>query len=156
MGGKAENQEEETNKVIQQRERLKVQLSCVSQWLNLLEDGTNLQPYFKDHQCNRIAVYGAAEMGRLLLKEIEREDVAEVLYFLDKNAERQREKWGVPVYLPEEFAGLPQVDMVVVTAVSYIKAIQNVLLQIRPEVPVVSLERIISTRKEEVWYNGGR
>ena len=51
---------------------------------------------------------------------------------------------------------MPQVDMVVVTAVSYIKAIQNVLLQIRPEVPVVSLERIISTRKEEVWYNGGR
>ncbi len=154
MGGKAESQGEETSKVIQQRDRLRTQFSCVSQWLDLLEDGTNLQPYFKDHKCSRLAVYGAAEIGRLLLKEIQRGDGAEVLYFLDKNAERQREKWGVPVYLPEEFAGLPQVDMVVVTAVSYIESIQNVLLQIRPEVPVVSLERIISTRKEEVWYNG--
>ncbi len=148
--------EEEKNRIILQRNRLEVHFVCVSQWLELLEDRTNLQPYFKAHKCRKIAIYGAAEIGRMLLKEIEQDNVMKVSYFLDRNAKMQREKWGVPVYLPEEFPGLSEVDMVVVTALLSFKSIESILLRMRPEIPVVSLETIIDVRKDEVWYDGKR
>jgi len=156
MNGQEMAWENEKKKIIIQRDRLKAQFSCVFQWLELMEDGTNLQPYFKDHNSSKVAIYGAAEIGRMLLKEIEQDNTIKVSYFLDRNAERQREKWGVPIYLPEEFTGLPEVDMVIVTAILSFEAIQDTLLEVRPDIPVVSLETIIGVRKDEVWYNGKR
>ncbi len=154
MSEQTVNWEDEKYRIILQRNRLKVQFACILQWLGLLEDGTNLQPYFKAHKCSRIAIYGAAEIGRMLLKEIERDNVIKVPYFLDRYAERQREKWGIPVYLPEEFSGLPDVDMVVVTAILSFKTVESILLRMKPEIPVVSLETIIYARKDEVWHDG--
>lgn len=144
--------EEEKKKIIIQRDRTRAQFMCVLQWLELLENNTNLLSYFKEHNCCQVAIYGAAEIGNALLKEFERDNQIQVMYFLDKYAEKQREKWGVPVYLPEEFAALPDVDMVVVTAITSFESIWNNLMQIRPEIPVVSLKTIIEVRKDEVWY----
>lgn len=144
--------QEEKEKIISQRDRYKEYLSCVLQWLELLEDGANLRSYFKEHNCSQIAVYGAAEIGRVLRKEVECDSAIQVLYFLDRNAKKQKEKWGVPVYLPEEFAVLPDVDMVVVTAITSFADIWNNLMRIRPEIPVVSLKTMIEVRKDEVWH----
>lgn len=144
--------QKERKEIISQRDRNREQFWCALQWLELLEDGTDLCSYFREHNSSRIAIYGAAEIGRVLRKEVERDNVLQVLYFLDRNAEKQREKWGVPVYLPEEFAALPDVDMVVVTAIASFESIWSNLMRIRPEIPAVSLKTIIEVRKDEVWY----
>ena len=145
--------EAERKKIIAQRDRINAHFSCVFNWLELLEDGADLQPYFKDHKCSNIAIYGVAELGEMLLKEIKRGGVTKAAYFLDRNAARQREKCGIPVYLPEEFKDLPDGDMIVVTAIISFEAIEITLLKIRPEIPVVSINTIIDVRKDEVWYD---
>lgn len=152
MNNESETWQKEKEKLILQRDRNRAQFSSALQWLELFEDGTNLIPYFKDHNCRRIAIYGAAEIARLLLKEIENDSITKVSYFLDKSAENQREKWGIPVYLPEEFVSLPDVDMVVVTAIYYFDEIYDNLLKIRQDIPVVSLNTILDVRRNEVWY----
>lgn len=152
MNNELSNWEEEKEKLDFQRKRNREQFSTTLRWLELLQDDTNLLPYFNDHNCRRIAIYGAAEIGRVLLKEIEKDNLIEVPYFIDKNAENQREKWGIPVYLPEEFAELPDVDIVVVTAITFFESVNETLVKIRPEIPVVSLNTIIEVREDEVWY----
>lgn len=153
MDNNAQTWQAEKETLIFQKNRSREQFSCVLDWLSLLEEGTNLLPYFRDHRCVRIAVYGAAQIGEMLLKEIGGYDrQMRVLYFLDRNAERQREKCGLPVYLPEEFPGLPRVDMTVVTAISYFDQVRDLLFWLRPDVPTVSLRTIIDVRKDEVWH----
>lgn len=152
MNNELSNWEEEKEKLNFQRKRNRELFLAALRWLELLENGTNLLPYFKEHNCCRIAIYGAAEIGRVLLKEFEKDNLIEVPYFIDKNAEKQREKWGIPVYLPEEFAELPDVDLVVVTAISFFESVSDTLVKIRPEIPVVSLNTIIEVREDEVWY----
>ncbi|MCI8947770.1 MAG: hypothetical protein HFI91_12070 [Lachnospiraceae bacterium] len=148
------NWEEERETLIFQRERNREQFHCVLQWLDLLEEGTNLAPYLKDHRCRRVAIYGAARIGEMLLKEIRQYEQWEVepVYFLDQSGKWLREKWGIPVYLPEEFPDLPEVDMVIVTAISYFASVRDQLFLLRPEIPVVSLNTMIEVRKDEVWY----
>lgn len=142
----------EKKNLIIQRDRLWMQFTTAFQWLELLEDGTNIIPYFKEQNSQKIAIYGAAELGRMLLKELEKDSSMSVLYFIDKSADKKREKWGKPVYLPSEFKELPEVDIVVVTAVSFFEAINKDLIHIRPEIPIVSLNAIVETRRDEVWY----
>lgn len=146
------NWQEEKEMLIRQRQRNRALFSCVLRWLELFEDGTNLIPYFKEHNCRQIAIYGAAEIGHILLKEIKKENMTKVSYFLDKSAENQKEKWGIPVYLPEEFVSLPDVDMVVVTAIYFFEDIYDNLLKIRQDIPVLSLNTILDVRRNEVWY----
>lgn len=144
--------EKEREKMIYQKNRMNAHFSCVSKWLELLEDGGSLLPYFQERKCHKIMIYGAADIGRLLSKEIRRAGSVRVSGFLDRNADRQREICGVPVYLPEEYIHLDEVDMVVVTAIVAFKAINDNLMQLRPEIPVVSLNTIIEAAGNEVWY----
>lgn len=146
------NWEKEKEKLIWQKKRMNARFSCVSKWLELLEDGGSLIPYFQERKCHEIVIYGAAEMGRLLLKEIERGNSVRVSGFLDRNAQRQREVCGIPVYLPEEYIHISDADMVVVTAIVAFDAINDTLMGMRPEIPIVSLETIIAAAGNEVWY----
>lgn len=152
MNSEQSNWQEEKEQLIQQRDRNRALFSCAMQWLELFEDGTNLTPYFQEHNCRNIAIYGAAEIGRVLMKEIENGGRVKVSYFMDKSAEKQREKFGRQVYLPEEYASLPEVDMIVVTAVSSFDEIYDNLMKIKPDTPIISLNTIINDRRDEVWY----
>lgn len=134
-------------------ERSRAQLSCVAQWLGLMEQGAGLLPFFEGHHSTKIAVYGAAELARLLKKELDQTGKIEIVYFIDQHAQKQREKWGKPVYLPQEYTNAPEVDMVVVTVVSSFEAIEESLLHIRPELPVISLSAVVDARanEERTW-----
>ncbi len=142
---------DEVKKLISQRDRNHAQFLCACNWLGLLEQGTDLVPYFEEHGCGNIAIYGAAALGKMLLRELQNSNKVNVKYYIDQAAEVQREKDGIPVYLPEELADAPDVDMIVVTAIAAFKAINRTLLAIRPELPVVSLEKIINARISEEW-----
>ncbi len=138
-------------KLIAQRDRYHAQFLCAYHWLVLLEQETSLIPYFEDRQCSTVAVYGAAALGRMLVKELRNKSSISVSYYMDRNAVMRREIDGLWVYLPEELQQAPEVDMMVVTAVTAFDPVSRGLLEIRPEMPVISLETIINARISEEW-----
>ncbi len=125
---------------------------CAVSWLDLLEQGADLYDYFVDHGCKSVAIYGAGDLGKTLLREFRKHEGITVSFFLDLKGKGQAID-GIPVYSSYDYATLPRVDIVVVTAFTYFSEISNYLLKIRPETPVVSLKKIIEVRSDEVWEN---
>lgn len=135
----------------QQLYRKTEHLNCALKWLELLELGTALTPYFEARECHRIGIYGMAEFGKLLQKELKRSSGIETVYFMDRNAEKCRKVDNIPVFLPEELLEAPEVDMIVVTAFVAFSSISESLLKMKPEIPVVSLKSILDIRMVEEW-----
>ncbi len=119
---------------------------CALNWLQLLESGRDVIGYFTEREYKKIGIYGAGELAELLVQEMEKSQETQVGYLLDQTAAVNRKKYGYPMYLPEEFAVIEDVDMIVVTAITYFESISEALIRIRPEIPVVSLENIIKNR----------
>lgn len=134
-----------------QRDRSKRYYDSTYKWLYLLECGKDLIPFFQAHRCEKVAIYGIAELGKMLYRELERTGKVQVVYFMDRNAKSCQTIGDIPVYLPEELPGAPEVDMIVVTAIQAFQTVSKVLLEIRPELPVVSLQKIIDVRSDEEW-----
>lgn len=134
-----------------QRNRYKLLFECSYQWLTLLENDSNLIPYFEKHCCQKIGIYGCAEFGKMLYKELTGNSRIQVKFFMDRKAGMNRTLEGIPVFLPEELPVVPEVDMIVVTAVAAADSIAGSLLEIRPELPIVSLNTIINARVNEEW-----
>lgn len=120
-------------------------------WLNLLESGADLSVFFELRQCRKIAVYGVADFGKLLQKELDRVGNVQVVYFMDRDAENCRWMGDIPVYLPKELPAAPEVDLMVVTAIAAFSNVNKLLLQMKPELPVVSLNGIIDSCLDEEW-----
>lgn len=121
-------------------------------WLYLLESNTDLSSFFEFHRCEKIAIYGIADFGKMLQKELERAGKVDIVYFMDRNAEQCRMIGGIPVYLPKELPDLPEVDLMVVTAIVAFPNVNKLLLEIKPELPVVSLNMIIDNCLDDVWF----
>lgn len=154
----------EENKIVWEQERRKLAdariknrelFVCALDWLRLLERGANLLPYFKERDCRRIGIYGAGELAEVLIQELIKKNEVEIVYLMDQSAAAQREKYGFPVYLPEELHTVEDVDMIVVTAITYYDSISERLIRMRPEIPVVSLKNIIKDRISEEYYVQG-
>ena len=134
-----------------QRNRYKLFFERTYQWLTLLENRTTLISYFEKHHCKKIGIYGSAEFGKMLYKELIEHSQIQVVFFMDRNAEKNRIVEGIPVFLPEELPSVPDVDMLVVTAIAAADSIARTLLEVRPELPIVSLNTIIDVRISEEW-----
>lgn len=143
--------DEQIQSLTRQRNRYKLLFERMYQWLTLLENGTTLIPYFEKHHCKKIGIYGSAEFGKLLYKELIVHSQIQVVFFMDKNAENNRILEGIPVFLPEELPNVPDVDMLVVTAIVAANSIAKTLLKVRPELPIISLNTIIDARINEEW-----
>lgn len=135
----------------QQLDRNKQHLNCALQWLELHEMKATLIPYFEARECRKIGIYGMAEFGKLLQKELAQSNEIETVYFMDRNAEQCRKVGNIPVFLPEELSGAPEVDMIVVTAFVAFSSISRTMLKMKPELPVVSLKSILDVRMGEEW-----
>lgn len=85
-------------------------------------NNAKLSDFFERNHYQTIAIYGLAEIGDLLYERLKNEGV-EVKYFIDKKADVLTA--SVPVYLPE--CELPNVDIVVVTAIHNYEEVRNVL-----------------------------
>lgn len=142
---------QEILQLTKQRNRWQIYYDNAYKWLNLLQEGTDLYPYFTSHQCRKIAIYGIADFGKMLQKELNRNGEIKVEYFMDRNAVNCRKVGDIPVYSPDEILIAPEVDMMVVTAIAAYETVSKMLLEKKPEMPVVSLKSIIETRTVEVW-----
>ena len=143
--------DEQIQSLARQCDRYELFFKCTYKWLTLLENGTTLIPYFEKHRCKKIGIYGSAEFGKMLCKELTAHSQIQVEFFMDRNAENERMIEGIPVFLPKELPNVPDVDMLVVTAIAAADSIVRTLLEVRPELPIVSLNTIIDARINEEW-----
>lgn len=107
-------------------------------WLTLKEERKNLEQYFENHGYQKIAIYGMKDLGTHLYKELKDTSI-NVQYGMDKNADCIYA--DIDVFEPNE--KIPQVDVIVVTAVHYLYEIEKELQQYT-DTPIVSLADILN------------
>jgi len=106
-------------------------------WLELRQNGRQLNEYFISNGYKSIAIYGMKELGERLYAELKSSEI-EVKYVIDKNAD------GIycekKIYTPDD--NLEEVDVVVVTAIHYFDSIYKVMSN-KLSCPIVSLEDVV-------------
>lgn len=98
----------------------------LTRWMGYKIDGQNTAELLTALGYSTVAVYGYAEIGKLLCREL-RQSKVKVAYVLDKKV-KKTEKEDLLVYIPGD--NLPKVDAVIVTAVYYYTEIKKELLQL--------------------------
>lgn len=109
----------------------------LNQWLITKQQGKEIITYFHENHYKKIAIYGMSFVGERLYDELQASDV-EVCYAIDKRADNLYV--DLDTYSLED--DLPEVDVIVVTAVSFFDSISDELAE-KTDVPVVSLEDIL-------------
>lgn len=109
----------------------------MNQWIRLKQEMKYLISYFEEKHYNTIAVYGMGCVGMRLLQELKGSNIM-VKYGIDKNATQINAE--IDVISPEDV--LEDVDVVIVTAISFISEIEEGLSQ-RLSCPILSLEDIL-------------
>lgn len=97
----------------------------LTRWMDLKIRGGSTADLLRKLGYNTVAIYGYAELGQLLCRELMETEI-DVSYVMDKKVKDTKIK-NLPVYFPQK--GLPDVDVIVVTAVYYFEEIQKELLQ---------------------------
>lgn len=108
----------------------------MNQWVKVKQEGKNLSSYFENHGYKKIAIYGMSYAGETLVNELKNSEI-ETAYGIDR-------KVGIYSYidvlsLDEQ---LPEVDAVVVTAITFFDEIEEALKD-KVTCPVISLEDIL-------------
>ena len=112
-------------------------MQMFNQWLIVRQEGKNLAGFFKNNGFGTVAVYGMSYLGERLVDELRGSGI-EVKYAIDKNAENI----CTDVEIKQPTDHLPDVDVVVVTAVYFFDEIESELVQ-RVDCPVISLEDVL-------------
>ena len=122
------------NLQVKKKERL---CKLLHKWLENGVNAKKLIDYLKRQGCSSVAVYGLAALGERFIKCLEETDI-EVKYAIDRR--KANIKAEVPVYSMDD--ELPDVDMIVVTAIYDFKEIEEELSD-KMECTIISLEQII-------------
>lgn len=110
-------------------------------WLSMKQMGRNVKEYFEINGYKRVAIYGMGQIGVRFYEELRQEGV-EVLYVIDRNAPNL--KFDVECLLPEN--ELPEVDVIIVTAINNYEEIRDVVVG-KVKCPVVSLNDIFLNKE---------
>lgn len=109
----------------------------MNEWMKTKQEGKSIVKYFEQNDYKSIAVYGLSYIGERVLDELKGSGV-EIKYAIDRNADSIYA--DVDLYSLED--NLPDVDVVVVTAVYFYDEIYDNLID-KVNCPVVSLEDIL-------------
>ena len=109
----------------------------MNQWVRVKQEGKNLAVYLETKGYKKVAVYGMSFAGETFIEELKGSNV-EVIYGIDKNADSIYA--DVDVFSMEN--DLPQVDAVVVTAITFFDEIEEKLSE-KLDCPIISLEDIL-------------
>ena len=107
------------------------------QWIKVKQSGKNLSSYFEQEGFKEIAIYGMHFAGEILAEELYGTDI-DIKYGIDRNADKIYADFDI--VKPE--SELEKVDVIVVTAITFFKEIEEMLNQ-RVDCPVISLEDIL-------------
>lgn len=123
---------------IEKIDKFKGYYNMLNQWLVLKQEGKTLEQYFVDNTYNTIAIYGMGEMGNRLYDELKNSDKVEVKCTIDKNAAITYSE----LEALETVDGMPEVDVVVVTATFAFAEIEEEL-RAKIDYPIVSLDDVV-------------
>ena len=106
-------------------------------WMSIHHKGRPITQYFKEKGYQTAAIYGMRELGELLYDELYDSEI-KIEYVIDQKPGSVYAE--VLVLDPDSI--LPEVDVVVVTAIHYYDEIQKVLSQ-KLKCPIVGLNTIV-------------
>lgn len=128
------------NKIVGEREKnsekFRIMYQMMERWMRIKQNGESLEKYFVSYGYKNIAIYGMAEIGKLLLSELKDSSI-QVQFGIDKNKNATD---IIPMYGPEE--DLPAADAIIVTAIAYFDEIEKMLSE-KNHCPIISLEDIV-------------
>lgn len=113
-------------------------------WMDLKIRGYGIAYVLSKMKYCNIAVYGYAELGQLLCRELADTDIR-ISYLLDKKI-KDTGSGNLPIYVPR--SGLPNVDAIVVTAVYYFDEIKKELSQMGYQ-NVISFRKLLESEDEK-------
>ena len=101
------------------------------------QHGKHLEDYFHQNRIKDVAIYGMSYIGKRLYDELKSSDI-EVKYVVDKNAKDIG--MDIKTFFPDE--EFPEVDAIIVTAISFFDEIEEILLS-KINYKVISIEDIL-------------
>lgn len=108
-------------------------------WLEKRDEGLAVSTYFENKGIHKIAIYGMAELGRLLYSELEGTQV-EVIYGIDVKADEMRYK--VPIVRPEQVK--KEMDAVIITPICFFSEIYDCLYKrLGDSVLIIGLDEVL-------------
>lgn len=110
----------------------------LNQWFELKQMGKQTEKFFMDRSIKKIAIYGMAQMGETLYRELEDTGI-EVSYGIDKNAGSLYVHYCKVLKPTDE---LPDVDAVIVTPLACFKEIKKDLER-KLSCPIFSIEDVL-------------
>lgn len=121
--------------ILSEKHRILFQLMSI--WVKVKQERASLPEYFHHNGMRNIAIYGFGAVGQLLKNELKGSDIS-ATYIIDRNTN----SWSAEdkIYTPDD--ELPDVDAIVVTAVTYFDEIEK-MLSPKMKCPIVSLEDIL-------------
>lgn len=117
----------------------------LTQWIAAGQRDESIPAYLKEHGYKKVAIYGMADMGKLLYAELQDSEV-EVAYVVDRRKNLGIGDPSLKVY--HKIAELPPVDAVIVTALFDYNKIANEFYG-KYNFDVLSIEEIIADNKAE-------
>lgn len=109
----------------------------MNQWVKVKQEGKNLVTYFEKEGYHRIAIYGMSYAGETLLDELKGTSI-EVAYGIDKKSDSLYA--DIDIVSMDDV--LEEVDVVVVTAISFFDEIEEKLSE-KVSCPIISLEDVL-------------
>lgn len=122
----------------QKIDKFKNYYNILNQWLVLKQEGKSLEQFFIDNKYKTVAIYGMGELGNRLYDELKDSNNIQVKYAIDRNAASTYAE----IEILELEAGLPEVDVIVVTAVFAFDEIEEELKK-KVECQIVSLNDVV-------------
>lgn len=111
-------------------------------WMEAKLEGKSFDSYFKQYDYKKVALYGAGEIGKLILKEIQKTNI-EIAYFIDKKAKGLINVEGIPVVRMEDINNCETVDAIIVTVLSDYITIYEELLKTNLKMGIIWVQEIV-------------
>lgn len=109
----------------------------MNQWVKIKQENKNVSSYLEKHGYMKIAIYGMSYAGETLVKELKDSNVT-IVYGIDKNAEGMYA--DVDILSLDDH--LPDVDAIIVTAITFYDEIEK-QLSAKVNCPIISLEDVL-------------
>lgn len=107
-------------------------------WLRIHNSDKTVVEYFADHGYRNAAIYGMRELGECLYDELSKSQSVSVEYIIDSNTDIVYR--GKRAISPED--ELPNVDVIVVTAMHYYDSIKEKLAN-KTDCMIISIEDVL-------------
>lgn len=133
-----DSSDKKINSICKDVERYSKYFYLYSSWLDARNKGKKISDYLVTSNIKSVAVYGMADIGYKVCKELAESKVIELRFIMDKI---------IPIdtaFAPaiKDWNNIPKVDAIIVTPIHVYGAIENELKQ-KTEAKIISLEDII-------------